>query len=62
MAIPIPNSDAPYSLSWMVLRAEAMVIPVPVVDNKRYQSAMLNDGNSHSTSATSGAVPPMAIG
>lgn len=45
-AIPIPNSDTPYSLIWIALRAEAMVIPVPAVDNKRYQSATLNDGNS----------------
>jgi hypothetical protein len=45
-AIPIPNSDTPYSLIWIALRVEAMVIPVPVVDNKRYQSAVPNDGNT----------------
>ena len=45
-AIPIPNSDTPHSPISMDLRAEAMVIPVPAVDNKRYQSAVLNDGNT----------------
>ena len=45
-AIPTPNSDTPYSLVWMDLRAEPMVISVPAVDKKRYYSVMLNDGNT----------------
>ena len=42
----IPNSDTPHSLIRITLRAEVMVIPVRAVDNKRYQSAMLNGGNT----------------
>ena len=45
-AIPTPNSDTPYSLIWMDLRAEPMVISVPAVDRKRYYSVMLVDGNT----------------
>ena len=45
-AIPTPNSDTPYSLLWMDLRAEPMVISVPAVDRKRYYSVMLVDGNT----------------
>ncbi len=45
-AIPTPNSDTPYSLAWMDLRAEPMVLSVPAVDKKRYYSVMLVDGNT----------------
>jgi hypothetical protein len=45
-AIVTPNSDTPYSLLWMDLRAEPMVLSVPAVDKKRYYSVMLNDGNT----------------
>ena len=45
-AIPTPNSDTPYSLAWLDLRAEPVVISVPTVDPKRYYSVMLNDGNT----------------
>jgi hypothetical protein len=45
-AIPTPNSDTPYSLAWMDLRAEPVVISVPAVDKKRYYSVMLVDGNT----------------
>ena len=45
-AIPTPNSDTPYSLAWLDLRAEPMVISVPAVDPKRYYAVMLNDGNT----------------
>lgn len=45
-AIPTPNSDTPYSMAWLDLRAEPMVISVPAVDKKRYYSVMLNDGNT----------------
>jgi len=44
--IVTPNSDTPYSLSWLDLRAEPVVISVPAVDRKRYYSVMLNDGNT----------------
>lgn len=45
-AIPTPNSDTPYSLAWMDLRAEPVVISVPAVDPKRYYSVQLVDGNT----------------
>ena len=45
-AIPTPNSDTPYSLLWMDLRAEPLVVSVPAVDPKRYYSVMLVDGNT----------------
>ncbi len=40
------NSDTPYSMAWLDLRAEPMVISVPAVDAQRYYSVMLNDGNT----------------
>src|SRR5580704_11484594 len=46
-AIITPNSDTPYSLLWMDLRAEPMVFSVPAVDKKRYYSVMLCDGNTY---------------
>jgi hypothetical protein len=45
-AIVTPNSDTPYSLLWMDLRAEPMVISVPAVPRSRYYSVMLCDGNT----------------
>ena len=45
-AIPTPNSDTPYSLAWLDLRAEPVVISVPAVEKKRYYAVMLNDGNT----------------
>ena len=45
-AILTPNSDTPYSLSWLDLRAEPVVISVPAVDPKRYYSVQLVDGNT----------------
>lgn len=41
-----PNSDTPYSLSWLDLRAEPVVISVPAVEKKRYYSVQLVDGNT----------------
>jgi len=41
-----PNSDTPYSLSWLDLRAEPVVLSVPAVQEGRYYSVMLNDGNT----------------
>jgi hypothetical protein len=46
-AIPTPNSDTPYSFVWMDLRAEPIVLSVPAVDEKRYYSVMLCDGNTY---------------
>jgi len=45
-AIPTPNSDTPYSLAWMDLRAEPIVLSVPAVPKPRYYSVMLVDGNT----------------
>ena len=42
-----PNSDTPYSMLWLDLRAEPVVISVPAVDPKRYYSLMLCDGNTY---------------
>jgi hypothetical protein len=46
-AIVTPNSDTPYSLLWLDLRAEPMIISVPAIDRKRYYSVMLCDGNTY---------------
>jgi hypothetical protein len=45
-AIVTPNSDTPYSLLFMDLRAEPMVLSVPAVEKGRYYSVMLCDGNT----------------
>lgn len=45
-AIITPNSDTPYSLLWLELRAEPMVLSVPAVEKSRYYSVMLCDGNT----------------
>jgi hypothetical protein len=45
-AIVTPNSDTPYSLVFLDLRAEPMVLSVPAVDKSRYYSVMLTDGNT----------------
>jgi hypothetical protein len=42
-----PNSDTPYSVVWMDLRAEPMVLSVPAVDPKRYYAVQLCDGNTY---------------
>jgi hypothetical protein len=46
-AIVTPNSDTPYSLCWLDLRAEPMVLSVSAVEKKRYYSVMLVDGNTY---------------
>ncbi|GAB3513892.1 DUF1254 domain-containing protein [Pseudoxanthomonas daejeonensis] len=46
-AVVTPNSDTPYSILWLDLRAEPMVISVPEVDPKRYYSVQLIDGNTY---------------
>ena len=45
-SVPTPNSDTPYSMCWLDLRAEPIVISVPAVDKKRYYSVQLIDGNT----------------
>src|SRR5271168_844966 len=45
-AIITPNSDTPYSLAWLDLRAEPIVLSVPAVDKSRYYAVMLCDGNT----------------
>jgi hypothetical protein len=45
-AIVTPNSDTPYSLAWLDLRTEPMVLSVPAVEKGRYYSVMLCDGNT----------------
>lgn len=46
-SVPTPNSDTPYSMLWLDLRAEPMVISVPAVERRRYYSVMLCDGNTY---------------
>ncbi|PZV16840.1 MAG: cell envelope protein [Pseudanabaena sp.] len=44
-SVVTPNSDTPYSMLWLDLRAEPMVISVPAVEKDRYYSVQLIDGN-----------------
>ena len=46
-AVVTPNSDTPYSMLWLDLRAEPMVISVPAVEAPRYYSVQLVDGNTY---------------
>jgi len=46
-AVVTPNSDTPYSILWLDLRSEPMVISVPAVDKARYYSVQLIDGNAY---------------
>ncbi len=45
-AVVTPNSDTPYSLMFMDLRAEPLVLSVPAVEKSRYYSVQLTDGNT----------------
>jgi hypothetical protein len=45
-AIVTPNSDTPYSVGFMDLRAEPIVISVPAIEKLRYYSVQLCDGNT----------------
>jgi hypothetical protein len=47
IAVVTPNSDTPYSMLWLDLRAEPIVISVPAVDKARYYSVQLIDGNTY---------------
>ncbi|SDB52673.1 DUF1254 domain-containing protein [Bauldia litoralis] len=42
-----PNSDTPYSVAWLDLRAEPIVLSVPAVETDRYYSVQLIDGNTY---------------
>lgn len=44
-AILSPNSDTPYSVAFLDLRAEPVVLSVPAVEKGRYYSVQLVDGN-----------------
>lgn len=46
-AVVTPNSDTPYSMVWLDLRAEPMVISVPAVPASRYYSVQFVDGNAY---------------
>jgi hypothetical protein len=46
-AIITPNSDTPYSVLWLDLRAEPIVFSVPAVEKKRYYSVQFIDGNTY---------------
>jgi hypothetical protein len=46
-AVVTPNSDTPYSILWLDLRAEPMVISVPEVEGNRYYVVQLVDGNTY---------------
>ena len=46
-AVVTPNADTPYSMIWLDLRAEPMVISVPAVPKERYYSLQLIDGNTY---------------
>ncbi len=46
-AVITPNSDTPYSMLWLDLRAEPMVISVPAIEKDRYYAVQLIDGNTY---------------
>jgi hypothetical protein len=46
-AVVTPNSDTPYSLFFMDLRAQPIVISVPAVPKSRYYAVQLTDGNTY---------------
>ncbi|MBC8108214.1 MAG: DUF1254 domain-containing protein [Anaerolineae bacterium] len=46
-SVVTPNSDTPYSILWLDLRAEPIVLSVPAVEKPRYYSVMLCDGNTY---------------
>jgi hypothetical protein len=45
-AVVTPNSDTPYSVLWLDLRAEPIVLSVSAVAKNRYYTAQLIDGNT----------------
>src|ERR1700704_2701887 len=45
-AVITPNSDTPYSILWLDLRAEPIVLSLAALEETRYYSVMLCDGNT----------------
>jgi hypothetical protein len=45
-AIVTPNSDTPYSFLWLDLRAEPILLSVPLVEKSRYYAVQLEDANT----------------
>jgi len=46
-AVQTPNSDTPYSMAGLDLRAEPMVLTVPAIEKTRYYSIQLIDAYTH---------------
>ncbi len=46
-AVITPNSDTPYSMLWMDLRAEPVVLSVPEVEKGRYYTVQIVDLYTH---------------
>ncbi|MGJ8673515.1 DUF1254 domain-containing protein [Rubritalea sp.] len=46
-AVISPNSDTPYSFTWLDLRAEPVVLTVPKVEKNRYYAVMMCDSNTY---------------
>lgn len=46
-AVQTPNSDTPYSMACLDLRAEPVVITVPAIEENRYFSVQMIDGFTH---------------
>ena len=46
-AVPVPNSDTPYSMLGLDLRTEPMVLTVPAIEKGRYFSIQLVDAYTH---------------
>ena len=46
-AIISPNSDTPYCMAWVDLRAEPVVFTIPEIENDRYYSVQLIDLYTH---------------
>ena len=46
-AIVTPNSDTPYSMAWVDMRAEPMVFTIPEIEKKRFYEVQLIDLYTH---------------
>ena len=46
-AVQTPNSDTPYSMAGLDLRAEPIVLTVPAIEKERYFSVQLIDAYTH---------------
>ena len=59
-AIVTPNSDTPYCMTWVDLRAEPVVFTIPEIEKERYYSVQLIDLYTHNAayiSSVEGSVP-----